>query len=135
MIVDDNPADVMILQQALRACGHEYTFDVFNDSGRALEFVQSYVRDGKTDPCLIVLDLNLPACDGTAILRAIRASQLRNTEVVVLTNLATPSQQRELLALGVVDYRTKPMDWNEVLDLARELLQFCVQPRHSTAAH
>jgi len=135
MIVDDNPADVVILQQALRECGHSYIFDVFHDSERALEFIRSYVRDGETDPCLIVLDLNLPGCDGTAVLSEIRTSQLRNTDVVVLTSLATPSQRKELRALGVDHYHTKPMDWNEVLDLARELLEFCVRPRHHTAAH
>jgi len=53
------------------------------------------------EPCVILLDLYLPAHDGMAVLRAIRqAPALEHIHVVVLTAQASPSQEIEIASMG-----------------------------------
>ena len=75
--------------------------------------------------CIILLDLYLPIYDGIAILRAIRAAPaLEHIHVMVLSGLASPSQEAEIATLGAV-YRPKPFALDQLCGLAAEILEIC----------
>src|SRR5690242_12508432 len=57
-------------------------------------------------PDVVVLDLNLPDLDGTAVLRRIRASS--PVPVVVATARGAESEMIRLLRAGADDYVVKP---------------------------
>ena len=123
LVIEDNPADVTLLRQALAAQNEPFVLEVLSDGEAALDFIRSHCTGPSSDPCLIVLDLHLPRYDGTAVLRAIRAEPgLAGVDVVVVTTIASPEEKEELLSLGVLGYRTKPMDWDGFVSLARDLM-------------
>ncbi|MGZ7041804.1 MAG: ATP-binding protein [Thermoanaerobaculia bacterium] len=76
-------------------------------------------------PSVILLDLHLPDLPGEEVFRQLQADPETNTiPVVVMSADATPGRVRRLLAMGVRDYITKPID----LDLFRSVVsQLCAR--------
>jgi two-component system response regulator len=134
VVVEDNPADVTLLRQALNEQSEPVTLQVLRDGEAALEFVRSHRRSGAPQPCLILLDLHLPKYDGATVLRAIRSEpELAGVDIVAVTTVASPKEQDEVMSLGVQAYRTKPVNWEEILQFARELMAICTRTRTACA--
>ena len=126
LVVEDNSADVMLLRVALDRLKEEYILDVLRDGDEALQFVDEH-RSGlrRLDPCVIVLDLHLPRHDGLEILRAIkRAPALAHIHVVILTSLATPSEEFHVQASGGT-FLEKPAHLDGYIRLAERLIEIC----------
>ena len=108
--------------------------EVLTDGESALGFVRDHCQECRPEPCLIVLDLHLPRYDGVTVLRGIRAEpELAHIRVVVLASLASPAEKAEVIALGLESYKTKPLNWDETLELARELILICNRSSERTA--
>lgn len=116
LIVDDEPANVMLLEAMLSE--EELEIKSVTDPAQAerafLEF----------EPDLVLLDLHMPKPDGIEILtrlRSVRAS-LGYLPVVVLTADTSRLARNSALVLGADDFLTKPLDREEVLLRVRNLL-------------
>lgn len=130
VVIDDNPADVLLLQHVLNRLNEPYDLLVLKDGEEALKFVERHRTGGaEPTPCVIVLDLHLPKYDGLAVLRAIRRKPgLAHIQVVILASLATPDEEREMLRIGVRLYQAKPMDLDGLAAVAKEILEICKGP-------
>src|SRR5665213_2867199 len=96
LLVEDNPADVRLTQEALREGKVKNRMSVARDGVEALQFLR---REGEfasaPRPDLILLDLNLPRKDGRQVLAEIKAHEdFRLIPVVVLT---TSSAELDIL--------------------------------------
>src|SRR5437868_5142401 len=130
LVVDDNTADVSLLRVALNQQDHDYELEVLETADKALRFVQEH-RDGlhAPEPCVILLDLHLPRYDGITILKAIKqAPVLAHIHVMVLSGIATPGEQLQIVALGA-RYRQKPSNLDGYLDLGAEIFAICAGSR------
>lgn len=84
-------------------------------------FAVDWVRDGEaanvalTDECydLLVLDLGLPRCSGTEVLRRLRAAS-RDLPVLILTARDRVADRIAGLDAGADDYLIKPFDVDEL---------------------
>jgi len=126
LIIDDNHGEVQELRGALTECGEPYELSVLQDGEAALRFVADH-RSGlrQPEPCVIVLDLNLPKHDALAVLAAIRAEPaLSHIRVLVVSTLAVPETQALLREVGGL-YRERPRDLPGLLDMAVQLLALC----------
>jgi CheY-like chemotaxis protein len=130
LVIDDNRGEVQELRGALTECGEPYELSVLRDGEAALRFVADH-RSGlrQPEPCVIVLDLNLPKHDALAVLAAIRAEPaLSHIRVLVVSTLAVPETQALLRAMGGL-YRERPRDFAGLLDMAVQLLSLCNKRR------
>jgi two-component system response regulator len=135
ILIEDNPADTVLLRHALDEQSEPYVLEVLLDGEAAIRYVREHCRRENPEPCLIVLDLHLPRYDGATVLREIRShSELAHVTVAVLTTSASPKERDEVLQLGVSLYCTKPMNWDDNLELARKLMELCNRSR-VIAAH
>src|SRR5262252_7388292 len=117
-LVEDNPADVYLLEEALRTHDVAFELDWISDGEQALTRL-SGMRDG-AQPHLILLDLNLPKVDGKELLSAVRKTPaLRGTRVAILTSSDSPSDRRDTEALGADCYIKKPPTLDEFLAIGR----------------
>lgn len=87
LIVEDNPADVRLMREALRFLEPPVSISVTSDGEEALHFLR---REGKyaqaPRPGLIFLDFNLPKYDSKDLLQQIKADpDLRLIPIAVLT--------------------------------------------------
>jgi CheY-like chemotaxis protein len=128
LLVEDNSADVYLLQKALEGADLNFELTVIDDGGSALEFVRG---DGKYSdravPHLAVIDLNLPKNDGIQVLEAIRATQrFAGMPVIVMSSSTHPPTRLREEHLQVARYIPKPPDLEEFLQtgiLIKELLE------------
>jgi CheY-like chemotaxis protein len=103
LIVDDDPDIVRLLTMTLRPEG--FRLLSASDGNEALELARV------ERPDLLLLDWNMPGCDGLEVCRALRAesdSSLRDVPVVLLTAQAEAQDTTAGFAAGVTDYVTKP---------------------------
>jgi len=118
LVVEDNPADVRLLQEALKDLRLAHSLDVVSDGQAPLDFL---FRHGKYEtarrPDLVLLDLNLPGKDGSEVLAIVKERvETRRIPVVVFTSSSAQVDIQKAYDLHANGYVTKPS----------ELKEFCV---------
>ena len=79
LIVDDEPANVMILEETLKQKGHS-SIETITDSREALESFKNFRPD------LVLLDLNMPHLNGFQVMEQIKEADSKgNTPIMMLT--------------------------------------------------
>ncbi len=118
LIVDDQEANVRLLERILRNAGYTRLTSTTDSSKAAPLF-------SEVAPDLILLDLAMPGLDGFEVIKQI--TPLIPTEsyvpILVLTADITPETKRRALSVGAMDFLSKPFDQAEVLLRIRNLLQ------------
>jgi two-component system, chemotaxis family, response regulator Rcp1 len=126
LLVEDNPADVRLTQEAFREGKIHNTLVVARDGVEAIDFL---FRRGKyadaVRPGLILLDLNLPRKDGREVLAEIKADpQLRRIPVVVLTTSKADEDILRSYDLHANCYITKPVDLGKFTQIVQSIDHF-----------
>ena len=87
LIIEDNPADVRLMREALRAVEPPVTISVASDGEEALLILHRKGQYAEAPrPSLIFLDFNLPKYDSKDLLQQIKADpELRLIPIAVLT--------------------------------------------------
>ena len=102
LIVDDVASNIQVLATFLK---DHYDLKVANSGQRALELATS-----QPYPDLILLDISMPEMDGYEVLEKLKANDITaNTPVIFVTGSDTIQDEEKGLALGAVDYITKPI--------------------------
>jgi two-component system response regulator len=126
LLVEDNPGDIRLTQEALRQTHMPHTLQIAEDGIDALEKLRqegSY-RD-LPRPDLVLLDLNLPGKDGREILREIKEDQgLRHIPVIVLTTSNDPQDIQRCYSSFANCYITKPIDMPTFTKVIQQIEQF-----------
>lgn len=121
MLVEDNPADVFLIQTALELSDIVVELSVAWNGQDALEQLQQL--SDEQQPNLILLDLNMPRMNGFELLAAVRADPaLAHLVVVMLTTSNAPADIKRAYALQANSYLSKPVNLEEFLHLI-ELLK------------
>jgi CheY-like chemotaxis protein len=99
---------------------------VVSDGIEALRFVRREPPyEDAPRPGLILLDLDLPRIDGLAVLAELtRDESLRDIPVVVLTTSEDESDVVRSYDLGASAYITKPVDFDRLVDVVRQIDNF-----------
>jgi CheY-like chemotaxis protein len=124
LVVEDNPGDQRLIQEALGKGRHRLRFA--SDGVEALDYLYRRGKFAQTErPALIILDLNLPKKDGADVLAEIkRDQQLRCIPVVVFTTSRAESDIAASYASHANCYVTKPHDLEEYLRAIGNLEKF-----------
>jgi CheY-like chemotaxis protein len=111
LLVEDNRADVFLVQQAIQIHQLELDLHVVSDGDQACEFIERAENDLEPAPCpeLVLLDLNLPRRSAKEVLKRLRQSPRCSTvPVVIITSSDLSNDRKELFALGANRYFRKP---------------------------
>ena len=126
LLVEDNPADVRLAQEALREGQVENSLNVVSDGMEAVAFLR---REGNyagvSRPDLILLDLNLPKKDGREVLAQIKADdELKMIPVIVLTTSAADQDIQTAYRLHANCYVIKQLDLDAYISTVRSIENF-----------
>jgi two-component system, chemotaxis family, response regulator Rcp1 len=110
LLVEDNPADIYLIRQALAACAPHIHLSVIPNGRDALAFLR---KEGayalEPSPALILLDLNLPHLEGHQVLTGLRQLPAYQATPVVIFSAARKEQEEpSCLQLGATAYVQKP---------------------------
>jgi CheY-like chemotaxis protein len=126
LLIEDNPADVRLTQEAFREARIHNNLHVVQDGVSAMAFIhQTAPHQHAPRPDLILLDLNLPKKDGREVLKEIKSdSDLRQIPVVILT---TSEDEKDVLRsydLHANAYLVKPIDVLKFVKMIHSLENF-----------
>jgi two-component system, chemotaxis family, response regulator Rcp1 len=126
LLVEDNPGDVRLMQEAIREAHMPIHLHVATDGMEALEFLR---REGDLcqapRPDLILLDLNLPRLDGREVLASIKADEsLKTIPTVILTTSENEGDIVKSYELQANCYLSKPVEFEAFEGLVRSICDF-----------
>ena len=116
LVVDDNPANVEILQMRLLAQGYEIRTAA--DGEEALSAVREH------QPDLILLDVMMPKLDGIEVCRRLRADPAQPFVPIIL--ITAKSDSKDVVAgldAGGDEYLTKPVDQVALVGRVKSMLR------------
>ncbi len=126
LLVEDNPGDVRLTQEAFRDSKLPVKFNVVMDGEDALNYL--YRRppyEEATRPDIILLDLNIPKKDGREVLSEIKNDEsLKFVPVVVLTTSNAEQDIVRTYNLNVNAYINKPVDFDKFFDIVQKIEEF-----------
>jgi two-component system, cell cycle response regulator DivK len=116
LVIEDNPDNRKLVTWILEDENYQVTCAESAEEG--LTLVEQATFD------LILMDISLPGIDGTEATRLIRQMpNLKHIPIIALTAHAIKGEQESILACGVDDLITKPLDEDQLLSRMQELLK------------
>jgi two-component system, chemotaxis family, response regulator Rcp1 len=126
LLVEDNPGDVRLTEEALKDGKVRNTLNVVPDGVEAMAFLRRVGKYAEAPrPDLILLDLNLPKMDGREVLAQIKADdRLKMIPVVVLTTSRAERDVVQSYGLHANSYITKPVNLDQFIAVVRAIEAF-----------
>jgi CheY-like chemotaxis protein len=129
LLAEDNPADVLLVREAIDNRALNCEIRVISDGERVLQFIERIEADRALPlPQLILLDLNLPKRDGAAILKSLRASErCGQTPVVILTSSDSPRDEENATRFAALHYFRKGTSLEQFMKLG-DIVNDIIEP-------
>ena len=128
-LVEDNPAESRLFCSMTLEISPNADIRAFPSAEEALPFL----AENGTD--LVVVDLNLATMNGHQLLSRVRSiAHHRRTPVVVMSASQDPADRESVLSYGAVRFVPKSLDLNETEQQCRDLIQFALEHRTTSAS-
>ena len=115
LIVDDQPANVQLLEDMLRAAGYRCIASTLDPHA-----VYALHRDNRYD--LILLDLQMPGMNGFQVMESLKELEI-DSYLPVLVFTSQPGHKLRALAAGAKDVISKPFDLMEARARIHNMLE------------
>jgi signal transduction histidine kinase/CheY-like chemotaxis protein len=116
LLAEDNPSNILMIGEYLE--DHGYEIINAHDGMEAIEQAQ------KTNPKIILMDIQMPAMDGLEAIRHLRSdSRFDSTPIIALTALAMPGDRERCLEAGANEYLSKPVSLKKLLKTIEKMLE------------
>jgi len=129
LIIEDNPGDIRLLEEAFEELHANIHIQVARDGVEALELILESGRPGKNlHPDLILLDLNLPKISGHDVLTRIKENpRTCCIPVIVLTSSRAESDVRRAYESHANAYLKKPSTLDGLMSAAQNIKTFWME--------
>lgn len=134
VLVEDNPADVVLFRQILRRSSVDCSLTVFSDGATVVE----RLKERLSRPDVIFLDLDLPYKSGAEIVKELKQDlALATIPTAVLTGSDDARDRHTCATIGVDRYFSKAAVLQDFFALTAEIGLFLrnLRPRYSEEAH
>lgn len=115
LLVEDDQLDVKCVERAFRINGVSNPVHVASNGEEAMDYLNTCSRDQRAiNPCIILLDINMPVMNGIEFLTAYKAEdRFRHIPAVVLTTSREDRDRLESYKNGIAGYIVKPVVFSE----------------------
>jgi CheY-like chemotaxis protein len=126
LLVEDNPGDVRLTQEALKSHKVQNNLHVVTDGEEAMAFLRRQGRfKNAPRPDIILLDLNLPKKDGREVLAEIKSDpNLKTIPVVIITSSEAEQDVIKSYNLNANCYVTKPVNLDQFIKVVQSINDF-----------
>jgi excisionase family DNA binding protein len=124
LIVDDDPGFAKMLQKAFQRHAEQFDSEVVPNG------IEALVRLGKNPPDMIILDVVMPAVDGSTVCATLRANpETRGIRILAVTGKALSDEQKKFIRSKSDGLYRKPFDPNSLVRRAAEVLRMELQEK------
>lgn len=126
LIVEDNRADIRLVQEVLKEGKIFINLEVVEDGIDAMAYLRKEDKyKDKDTPDIILLDLNMPRKSGFEVLTEMKEDhQLKHIPVIVMTISKTEEDVLKSYNLHANAYIVKPVEFNQFMDAVRSIKDF-----------
>ncbi len=119
LLLEDDNVDAMTVKRALKDLDVKNPLVRVVNGEQALAYLQN---SDNAEPCVILLDLNMPKMNGIEFLRIVKSDPtLKCIPVIVLTTSRADQDKLECFDNSVAGYIVKPVDYKGFLDAMKVL--------------
>jgi chemotaxis family two-component system response regulator Rcp1 len=126
LLVEDNQADIVLMQEVLADAGITLNMHTANDGEEAIAYLRRegvYAEDPLPD--LIILDLNIPKKHGYEVLREIKEDEhLQHIPVIIMTTSRAREDILKSYRMHANCYITKPVGPEDFISMMKILETF-----------
>ena len=130
LLADDDPDDRLLVKEAFEENHLINELATVQDGEELMDFLHKRGKfaDSAVTPGLILLDLNMPRKSGHEALQEIKADpKLRRLPVVIMTTSKAEEDIVRSYDMGVNSFIVKPVTFEALVDLIRELDKYWFQ--------
>lgn len=131
LLADDDPDDRMMALEAFAESRLTNPIVTVEDGQELLDYLcgtGKYAGDKPGRPAFILLDLNMPRMDGRQALERIKQDpELRRIPIIVLTTSKAEEDIVRTYDLGVNSFITKPVTFDQLLNVIRDLSRYWLE--------
>jgi two-component system, chemotaxis family, response regulator Rcp1 len=126
LLVEDNKADIRLVQEALKNSSMTYQMVTVRDGVAAMAYLhQEGEYADALRPDLIILDLNLPKKDGREVLSEIKTNpQYKRIPVIVLTTSKNEDDIHQSYDLNANCFITKSRNLSQLFTIVKRIEEF-----------
>ncbi len=124
LYADDDIDDLELVKEVFSKHSKNVDIICVNNGLQAIEFLEN-IPSHHPDPCLIILDINMPRLNGKQALEQIRQmDRYQNAPVILFTTSTHPMDKHfaESLNAGFI---TKPIDYSQMHRIAEVFIDHC----------
>ena len=123
---DDDPDDLEMIEAAFRQFARNVEMVTFQSGRQALSYLKN-LSVADTLPCLIILDINMPALNGKELLLHLRQTALYEQTPVVLFTTSSRSADKHFAQQHNAGLVTKPMGFEQLEIIIRQMIDHCTE--------
>jgi CheY-like chemotaxis protein len=129
LLVEDNPADVRLTQEALRELQVKHRLQVAEDGLSAVNYLSNMAGDAALiRPDIIILDLNLPRMNGLEVLAIIKSNDaLKSIPVIVMSSSTSDKDVSSAYSLNANCYTKKPLEIDQFINVMESIRRFWLE--------
>ncbi len=126
LLVEDNPADVLLTAEALSEGGVSHYLNVVNNGADAIAYVRHRGKYADSlQPEIILLDINLPKKNGFEVLAEIKEDpELKRIPVIILTTSSSKQDILKAYDLHANCYIVKPIELDDFFRIIKYVEDF-----------
>ena len=122
LLVEDSPADVFLVREAIKEEGLAYDLELADNGEIAITMLDRIDASTETGnlPNLLLIDVNVPRKTGAEVLERLRRSpRCGNVPVVMISSSDSPADRQRAFDLGANEYFRKPSSLAGFMELGK----------------
>lgn len=126
LLVEDNLADVILMEEVLKSSQHQVVLHVVANGRDAIDYLKRMGRfTSAQGPDLILMDLSLPRIHGETVLQKIKGDpELTAVPVIIFTGSDSPADVVEAYRSHANSYVVKPIGLDQLNQKMETLLDY-----------
>lgn len=125
LYADDDIDDLQFIKEAFSRYSNNVELVTVSDGFEAVSFLNNIPAD-QPEPCLIILDINMPRMDGKEALKIIRGIKRFERVPAILFTTSSQVKDKEFAKEYSAGFLTKPIEYSELDTIADHFIEHCI---------